>query len=306
MLISDKLKLTEQKLEDAIRSQEAIFAAIPDLMFELSLDGRYLNIWANNPQELAATKQELLGYTVFEKLPQGAAQEVKNAINEANDYGTSFGRHIHINTPNGHLWFELSVSLKNNAPSPQTFIILSRNISKRKELEIALLHFSNYDALTNLLNRRVLEEKLIQDIKRAQRNKQPLSICMLDIDYFKTINDSYGHHVGDEVLKKISKLIATTIRDVDYCGRYGGEEFVIVLPKTPISIAQDIAERIRNTIHNKVFISDNEKKFTTSASIGIAEFNKKNDSLEHIIKAADIAMYSAKKSGRNRIVSSLY
>jgi len=306
MLISDKLKLTEQKLQDATRSQEAIFSAIPDLMFELSLSGRYLNIWANKPQELAASKKELLGYTVVEKLPHDAAQTIISAINEANNCGTSFGKQIHISTPSGDIWFELSVSLKNNAPSPQTFIVLSRNISERKKLEIELLHLSKHDALTNLLNRRATEKQLTQNIKRAQRYKHPLSVCMLDIDYFKHINDTYGHNIGDEVLKEISKLITTTIRDIDYCGRYGGEEFLIILPETSVSKTQKLAERIRNIIHKKVFLSDNKKQFTISVSIGISELNIKNKSLKEIIKAADMAMYSAKKSGRNRVVISPY
>ena len=306
MSISDKLKFTEQKLEEAISSQKAIFSAIPDLMFELDLEGCYINIWANNDQELAATKKELLGNTVVEKLPENAAKEVMNAIKEANDKGNSFGRVIQIDTPNGNLWFELSVSKKYNENLAHTFIVLSRNITDRKELEIKLLELSNYDSLTKLYNRRILEEKLTQDIKRAKRYEHPLSICMLDVDYFKNINDSYGHDVGDRVLKELSALMTSTLREIDYCGRYGGEEFIIVLPEVPISKTKEFAERLRNKIYNKSFLLDSEEIFKISVSIGIAEVNEKNASLENLVKSADLAMYQAKKSGRNRVVINEY
>jgi len=301
MNITDKLKFTEIKLQEVISSQEAVFAAIPDLMFELDLDGRYINIWANNPQELAATEKELLGNTVFEKLPQSAAQEVIDAIQEATDIGSSFGRQIYIDTPDGGLWFELSVSIKNNETIDNTYIVLSRNITDRKKLEIKLLKLSNYDSLTNLYNRRVFEEKLALEIIRANRYKHSLSLCMLDIDYFKNVNDSYGHQKGDEVLMEVSKLIKSTLRDIDFCGRYGGEEFVIVLPETSSSEAKEFAERLRSKISNEVFILDNKEKFNITISAGISEISEKSNSLESLIKLADLAMYHAKNSGRNCI-----
>jgi len=300
---NNKLKYAEQKALKAISSQKAILAAIPDLMFEVSLDGKYIDIWASNPQELAATKKELLGHTVREKLPDEVAQKVMHAIEETNDKGSSFGQEIYLDTPNGSLWFELSVSIKNNENSPPTFIALSRNITDRKEMELKLVQLSNYDSLTNLYNRRVLEERLIQDIKRANRYKHSLSICMLDIDYFKNINDTYGHQEGDEVLIEISKLITSTLRDIDYCGRYGGEEFVIVLPNTSISKTKEFAERLRLKVQNKVFISDDKENFNITISIGISEISEKNNSLENLIKLADLAMYQAKDRGRNCIVT---
>jgi len=297
-----KLKKTEYALKEAITAQRAILAAIPDLMFELDSNGYYLNVWANNPRELAANKKQLLGKTVLEILPDLAAQEVMFALSDAKKEHQSFGRQIYIDTLDGKLWFELSVSIKHNENSPDTFIVLSHNITDRKKLELKLLHLSNYDYLTNLYNRRMLIEQLNNDIKRAIRYKLPLSICMLDIDYFKNINDTYGHNVGDTVLTKMSKLLLSTLRETDYSGRYGGEEFIIVLPETSISRAKELAERLRKKIEHMTIKLKDETQFNFTVSIGIASLNKELNSVDSLIKVADSAMYLAKNAGRNRIM----
>ena len=153
MIQSDKLQQTQYKLQEAINSQNAVFSAIPDLMFELDINGRYINIWASNPQELAASKKELLGYTVSEKLPDDAGKEVMNAITEARDTGNSFGRQIYIDTLSGKLWFELSVSKKDNIGLSNTFIIISRNITDRKLNEEKLEQLSERLTLALLGNK---------------------------------------------------------------------------------------------------------------------------------------------------------
>ena len=122
---------------------------------------------------------------------------------------------------------------------------------------------------------------------------------MLDIDHFKKINDTYGHLAGDFVLKEIAKIIKDSIRKSDICGRFGGEEFVIVLPNTKLSGAMKLAERIRETIQNHTF-DFNGKKINVTVSIGITSVGV-NDSYESLISRADEALYEAKEKGRNRI-----
>ena len=296
-------KQTEQKLQETISAQNAILAAIPDLMFELDSDGTYLNIWAQNPQELAASKKQLLGNKVLDMLPESAAAEVMLAIGEVLIKGASFGHQIQIETTHGELWFELSASLKNNNNAPFTVIMLSRNITEGKKLEFKLRHLSRHDSLTNLYNRRTLLELLEQDIHRASRYKTPFSLCMLDIDYFKHINDTYGHIVGDTVLKELSKLLRDNLRDIDYTGRYGGEEFIVALPQTTLTQANEFSERLRNKIAALKFQGDTENMFSITISIGIAEFNEHYNSVDTLVNAADSAMYHAKKSGRNCVKS---
>ena len=291
-----EIKQTEHALEKAIVSQNAILAAVPDLMFEIDANGQYLNIWAHNPQELAKNKEQLLGQTISEILPTDTAVQVMEALKEASEKGTSFGKQIQIDTPKGREWFELSVSLKDSNITPNSFIVLSRNITERKQMEEKLIYLSNYDTLTNLYNRRMLEEKLIKDIQRTNRYNHPLSLFMIDIDHFKNVNDTYGHHAGDIVLAKVASVLKESIRETDYAVRYGGEEFVIVLPETSLDKAVELAERLRIKIADtNIELDDNSLSVTVS--IGVSDFS--GETLGNLINLADSAMYEAKESGRN-------
>jgi len=295
---------TEQKMLETINAQNAILAAIPDLMFELDKNGNYLNVWAQKPQELAASKQQLLGNTIEQILPDSAAKKVMSVIKETYKKGISCGHQIQINIEDNELWFELSCSLKQNSNAEATVIMLSRNITDRKELESKLLHLSRYDSLTSLYNRRTLQEILQRDMHSAIRYDTPLSLCMLDIDFFKNVNDSYGHLTGDDVLRQFSQLIQSTLRESDYSGRYGGEEFVVVLPNTTLSHAFEFAQRLRNEVASLRFQKNTESTFSITVSIGVASIDKHTTSTDKLLKNADIALYFAKDAGRNCVKKS--
>lgn len=293
------LQIAEERLEEQLNAQNAIFSAIPDLMFELSQDGKYLRVWAHNPKELAKQPELLLGKKVQDILPQEAAKAVMHSIKTALKTGVSQGEQIHIPTPSGKLWFELSAAKKESRNTPSTVIMLSRNITDRKELELKLLHLSRHDVLTNLYNRRALEEKLQDDIQRTKRYHLELSVCMLDIDYFKKINDTYGHAIGDNVLEKLATILQENLRDVDYVGRYGGEEFVIVLPDTKLQNAYEFSERLREKIASLKLYDMNNKMFSISVSIGVAGFCDTCNTVDALLQESDEKMYLAKESGRN-------
>lgn len=296
-----------ETLQNTVNAQNAILSAMPDLVFELSMQGEYLNVWAQNNQELAATKAQLLGNNLVDVLPKDAADEIFLAIRNASKDKTSFGHQIHIQTPEGFLWFEHSASLKKNIGEESTVIMISRNITQRKELEEKLFKLSQYDPLTNLYNRRTLEEFLERDIYRAYRYNTSFSLCLIDIDFFKSVNDTHGHFVGDEVLKKFSQLLKNSLREHDYVGRYGGEEFILALPQTTLFQAEEFAQNLCDHIRTLKFKGKINTQFHISASIGVAEFDQQNNTLDRLIQAADSAMYLAKKSGRNcvRIKQSL-
>jgi len=300
----DVFKQTERQLQEAIAAQNAVFAAVPDLMFELDADGYYINIWANNPQELAKSKEQLLGLTVSEALPIEATKQVMKALKEAEKKGQSFGRQIQIDTPDGQLWFELSVSPIDTHHTRQHFILLSRNITRHKQMEEKLLHLSNHDSLTNLYNRRILSKKLTKEIEKARRYNHPLSLFLFDIDYFKNINDTYGHDVGDTVLKTLGQLIKDSIREIDDAFRYGGEEFVIILADTPLSKAEELAQRLRKKIEKMPIASVKGDAISITVSIGVSSFTKDIESPDDLLKIADTRMYLAKHSGRNCVVAS--
>ena len=187
---------------------------------------------------------------------------------------------------------------------------LSKQIAttiNRANVYAEILKHATLDALTGFYNRRQLEERLKQEVSNAKRQKAPLCGIMTDIDYFKNVNDTYGHAVGDLVLKTIAKVIRGQLREYDIAGRYGGEEFSILLPFTKINEAHMVAERLRKTVENKVIdISkvnpDSEvKSIQITLSLGIYEMQI-DDSDEDLLKKADKALYEAKNTGRNKVV----
>jgi len=159
------------------------------------------------------------------------------------------------------------------------------------------------DPLTGLLNRRGLDYELRVVLAAAKRNQSCISVIVIDIDFFKNINDTYGHDGGDAVLQEIAKTLLDSLRESDVCCRLGGEEFVLILPDTHIKPATDIAERIRQTIENTT-INWNEKEISLTSSFGVSS-DCENINIDQSIKNADKALYLAKAEGRNCVRQAL-
>lgn len=156
------------------------------------------------------------------------------------------------------------------------------------------------DGLTGLNNRRYLDNHLPSMFEKAQGTNKPLSLVMCDIDHFKAVNDTHGHDVGDEVIQEFSRRIKKNVRNIDLACRFGGEEFVIVMPETDVTLAKIVAERIRTEIALHPFVVENgAKQISATVSLGIASIEDANDSPEKLLKRADIALYQAKRAGRN-------
>jgi len=161
------------------------------------------------------------------------------------------------------------------------------------------------DALTGLHNRRYLENHLKTLFNRAQVRGRPLTICITDIDRFKTVNDTYGHDAGDEVLREFAARIRSTVRGADLACRFGGEEFVVVMPDTNADTAALVAERLRSAVESKPFsLREAGASLSVTASLGIATITLEVDTPEQLLKQADRALYQAKSDGRNRVVAS--
>jgi len=176
------------------------------------------------------------------------------------------------------------------------FILLMRQMKVRKKLK----YLAKTDSLTNLYNRRTLFEKGTEMLEKAVKEKQSLSVILLDVDFFKTINDNHGHDIGDEVLKIIAELSNETMRSRDLLARLGGEEFAGILPGVGCSEAKAIAERLREKVANKDLSSLNIDQQIT-VSIGVACLEQVEHNFDDLLNAADIAMYYAKANGRNRV-----
>lgn len=160
------------------------------------------------------------------------------------------------------------------------------------------------DGLTGLNNRRYLDNHLKILFDRAAVRGRPISICMTDIDRFKLVNDTYGHDVGDEVLREFAARIRSTVRGADLACRYGGEEFVVVMPDTPMELAASVAERLRAIVEDKPFyVRSIDRELSITASLGIATSSGAFGAPGEILKQADKALYEAKHAGRNRVVA---
>jgi polar amino acid transport system substrate-binding protein len=175
-------------------------------------------------------------------------------------------------------------------------LLLRKEIQKRRDLEKELLKLATIDQLTSIFNRYKIDAVIQEQIKIAQRYHRPLSFIFFDIDHFKNINDTYGHKEGDKVLKKISKVILQNIRDTDIFGRWGGEEFLIILPETDLQNSVQLANKLKNIIQNYSF----SNLYDITCSFGVSQFQE-NDDIDAIMHKVDTLLYQAKQNGRNQV-----
>lgn len=169
------------------------------------------------------------------------------------------------------------------------------------EYQSHLLRLATTDPLTSLLNKASLLKELERLLQYAQRYKRPLALLMIDVDHFKKVNDQYGHLVGDQVLTQLALRLVNSLRQQDVAGRFGGEEFTIILPETTLSGARILAERIRESIAKNPFPAK-QIELPITISIGIAEYTDAVHSGSQLLEMADQALYQAKNTGRNRTV----
>ncbi|MEW8470960.1 MAG: sensor domain-containing diguanylate cyclase [Candidatus Thiodiazotropha sp.] len=180
-------------------------------------------------------------------------------------------------------------------------VLFAKNSVQKKVAFRKLQQYATTDDLTGRANRRELDKVALREFKRATRFSRHLSVLMMDLDHFKTVNDSYGHNVGDRVLKHVAGICLTAIRGQDFLARYGGEEFTILLPETDIENAALLAQRICDEIAAKAY-QDGAQPIFITISIGVSEVEDSDDDVGELIYRADKALYEAKKRGRNRVV----
>lgn len=182
-------------------------------------------------------------------------------------------------------------------------IILETTTTHGDMIEEYTHNLSIRDPLTGLFNRRYQEKSLIRHLQVAKQHQQPLCLIMVDIDYFKRFNDKWGHHAGDRVLRGVSQFLLHNIRPSDVACRYGGEELLLILPGTPLSEAERLAERLRIGVKQLSLHHPQQFLDVITISLGVSCFPEHGECCEDIIYAADAALYEAKALGRNRIVT---
>ena len=195
-------------------------------------------------------------------------------------------------------WIKLNV-IRNTQGKPRYYVGVFSDITSRKKEEAKLLHYAFYDPLTGLPNRRLFTERLEQAFRAAKRDKEKIAVIFLDLDYFKDINDQHGHMLGDKLLCQISDTIKSTLRDVDTLSRFGGDEFVILLPN--LSSKKDVTQltkRLLSSFKNFRFVTKSHK-LPITASMGGALYPHDSMQTAELIRHADAAMYHVKQNGRN-------
>jgi diguanylate cyclase (GGDEF)-like protein/PAS domain S-box-containing protein len=294
--------ITERKaLETTLERYSKIISATNDHLSYLDTNYTYLAVNDAYLDSHNKERQEIVSHTVSELFGEDVFQRlIKPKLDEC----------IRGEVVNYQEWFEMAVTGRRfmdvtyypvvESPGEVVGVVVnSHDITERKQTEDRLEHMATHDALTELYTRTALEGQLNDELLRAVRYEHALSLFMLDLDHFKFINDTYGHQVGDSVLQGFADVLKSALRKTDIAARYGGEEFVIILQETPLSEAEDLAERLRKQIdEHSISIADG-KEINITASIGIAAFPVHGESLEDLLNAADSAMYAAKYAGRN-------
>jgi len=322
--ISDDI--TERKqMEEALRASEARL----QLVMENSYDGiNLLDLQTGKYVLLNSSQVKMTGFEAHElerMTDEEATDRVHPADREisseqkrrlANGEAAPFTTEYRWKVKSGeYRWFSDTRSVVRDAQGqPVALVGISRDITDRKQAELDLLQANKAlmglhetlreqatrDALTGLFNRRYLYESIERELARARREGYPVSVVMIDIDHFKAFNDRHGHLAGDEFLIVLGKLLLESIRQGDLACRYGGEEFILVLPGAQLEDAMRRAETICQAFQNRS-IEFNGSRLTATVSVGIALYPNHGENTNHIIMAADMALYQAKEAGRNCI-----
>lgn len=311
--IKSVLKIATSSFDELVEQISAFFDSLPDPVFVINQEGLYVKVLGGKARHLYQDGSYLEGKSISDIFSSESTDKFLSAIKEAIEKDSLVCVEYEINPSKlsklpskisvESAWYEGRIyPIKNKSTDLRSVIWYTVNITKRKLLEEELKLMAETDPLTGAYNRRYFMKAISKEFSLSKRYHSSFSFLIMDIDFFKRFNDSYGHDVGDMVLKELVDICAPLMRDVDLFARFGGEEFVVILPNTAIDGAFTIAERIRKEINEKKLkVTDNEVCF--SVSIGISEVSISDQKVEDVIKRADQALYEAKESGRNRVCS---
>ena len=299
----DELTHSQKMLAERERELSAFVAALPNLAFILDEQGRYLDVMTIETSLLIAEPGKLVGRLVEDMMPPKESTMIIDAIRQTIEKGKI--QVIEYKIPvlaGGERWFEGRIAcMEKDGHGHGKVVMIALDITERIRLYQEVQRLANQDALTGCFNRRHFMALATQELQRAMRYKRTLSFLMMDIDQFKTFNDQYGHQIGDQLLCHLVSLCQKQLRKIDILGRYGGEEFVVLMPETGQERAKLASERLRSKIE-KMKIDTAEGKLSITVSIGLVCLERgfaQTQTLNVLIGRADNALYAAKAAGRN-------
>jgi len=299
---NDVAELVEERTRKAQAGEEnqrrMLDAAPVALLLIDPAERRILSANQRAAQILEATEQELVGRpapaihmatgseSFFDRLRREAAVD---------------GVIAQVETATGRLFWALLDARALDQDGGTRWMLGIADVTEQKRTEERLRELATTDPLTGALNRRQLYELAEEEVRRAERYWRPLCFAMLDLDHFKAVNDRFGHAVGDEALKAVAAAIRRSLRATDRLARHGGEEFVVMLPETPLATARGALERIRASVESLHFEARGEPVRVT-VSAGVVAW-RSGESVDAVLDRADAALYAAKRGGRNQVVA---
>jgi diguanylate cyclase (GGDEF)-like protein/PAS domain S-box-containing protein len=280
--------------EDRYRT---LFDLAADCLLILDMDGTIRDINRTGHERLGYTRDEMIGMHITKLDPPEFAAKVPKRLDDIEKKGSSFFESAHLCKDGTSMPVEINTKLIELDGKKMMYSVI-RDISGRRTAEQRIAQLAHFDAITNLPNRTLFYDRLDQAVARAKRYKQKFAILFLDLDGFKRVNDEFGHHVGDGLLKSVAERLLQNARDIDTVARVGGDEFVFILNN--IDHAANVA-LVASKVSESLLQPFNVNGNTCSigCSIGISIFPDDTDNTETLIKMADDAMYIAKKNGKS-------
>lgn len=309
----------QKRVEAALRENEERLRFITenthDVVWQLDGDLRFTYVNGADERMRGYPRDEVIGRNlreivtpsgqlIVDQVMQRRLEQRESAPEKHDNHVESF--EVEMRCKGGsRVWAEIYATvIHDTAGRILGYVGVARDATQRREKHAKLREQTIRDPLTGLFNRRYLDESLRRELLRAKRDGLPLSLLMIDIDHFKRLNDTHGHQAGDEVLKKLGELIRRGARRADLPCRYGGEEFLLVLPDMSAEDAAERAEEWRIAFANERIDFEGRIVLSATFSAGVATCPANGSSCEGLIRAADQALYAAKHSGRNRVVVS--
>ena len=295
-----------------VEQLELILEALPDPAFILSRTGKYVGVFGGRDTRYYHDGTGLVGLYISDVVKPEKAnwflEQIATALESRKLLVTEYElsnrdvKGLDDDGPKDPIWFEGRVqALSFRVDDEDVVLWVASNISERHLLESRLRELGDTDQLTGLFNRRKLEHDLVRLHESSARHAVPTSVFIFDLDNFKIINDTRGHHAGDEIIRSVADVCRSALRQMDTVCRYGGDEFVVVLPNTGPEQAAQFAERLHHALRRALGRFSAEGAVVT-ASIGVTTMLPADRSYEDALKRADRALYDAKSQGKDRVV----